>query len=213
MDAAFGRTAGRANRVAHTRPKQDQPAVLDVRGDDRAVRQQHGVIGMGEPARAVARHADRAVAPDDAVRRDIDQAHRVDVLLRHDDPAAVRREERVVGEGQARAPGPREAPDDAAVRVDHEEPVVRAVGDQHVAREGRRVGAGCEVGPSQGMRERRRRPGLLMRPPQMLRRRAWSARVRVIGRCAATGDDRGHGCKQKEKRAAHPEPLSPQRDG
>src|SRR5262249_37825905 len=136
--------------------------------------------------------------------------HGVDVLLGDDDLAAVRREEGVVRKGQARPSWLREPPDDAAMRVDHEEPVVRAVGDEHIPREGRRVGARCEVRPTERTGERPRWLRLRLEPARMVRRRACPLDEGAIAATPATGNDRCEGEEQEEKRATHPEPFSPE---
>ena len=82
---------------------------------------------------------------------DVDRADGEVVLLRGDDRAAVRGVEGVIGHlerlARSQVSRPREAPDDAAVRIDLQQTVVRLVRDQHVARQhaGVRPRAGLRV--------------------------------------------------------------------
>jgi hypothetical protein len=119
------------------RPDQQDPAVLDVRGEQRAAGQQHRVVRVGQVVRARARLAGHAVAVLDPVRGDVDHADDRIVLLGGHDLPAVRREERVVRDQEGlpagQVAGGREPPPDPALRVHDEQPVVAVVGDQHVA--------------------------------------------------------------------------------
>jgi hypothetical protein len=94
------------------------------------------------------------------VRGDVDHADDGVVLLGGDDVLAVRGEERVVGHLEGLAPGQvtglRELPPDTALRVDDQEPVVVVVGDQHVTRQGGRIGVRRQVAPAVGRAEPRR---------------------------------------------------------
>ena len=80
-----------------------------------------------------------AVLPHDPVCRVVDEDDRVRFLLIDDDRCPVRSVEGVIRPAEMLAglqvTGPRELPDDVAVRGHLDHPVVRAVGNQEVTRQ------------------------------------------------------------------------------
>ena len=117
---------------------QEDAAVADVGDHEESVRQQVGVVRVGQVARSGAGDTRMAIGPDDPVAAEVDQADRLIELLVDRDAGVAGREERVVGVVE-RLPGSdvaraRELPDDSLARRDEQDPVVVAVGDQHVSR-------------------------------------------------------------------------------
>ena len=165
-------------RAVGGRRDQEQPAVLDIGGDDRPARHHHRVVGVGQMVVPVPRHTRRAVPVDDPVGGDVDHADDRVFLLGRDDVLAVGREERIVGQQEGLAvrevTAAGELPADPAMRVDDQEPVVPVVGDQDVTRQHRRVRMGCQVAPAVG-------------GPQPRGIRQERARARRLGRAACVG--------------------------
>ncbi len=150
---------------------QQDPAVLDVRGEQGPPRQQHRVIGIGGMIRGAAGYPGSPVPVNDCVCGDVDHADDGVVLLGGDDVPAVRGEEGVVRKLEGLPPGeiPRfgELPPDASLRVHDEQPVVPVVRDQDVPGQHGRIRAGRQVAPAPGWgqpgqrgRDRAAAPGL-----------------------------------------------------
>src|SRR2546423_14104788 len=127
------------------RREHHRSAVLDVGGEDLPSRKRDRVVGVVEVARTRAGYPRDAIAVGNPVSGDVDDADREVVFLGGNDRPATRAEEGVVwnleGLTRGEVAGPRKAPHDMAVRIDLEEPVIRFVGDQHVAGKDARVGA------------------------------------------------------------------------
>ena len=116
--------------------QQHDPAVQDVRRQDLAAGQLHGVIRMTEIARPGPGHPRMAVPAGDPAGGDVDHRDRLVHLLRGDDRPAICGDERVIGRAEHLATpegaGAGEQPADPPVRVNQQQPAVVLIRDQHV---------------------------------------------------------------------------------
>ena len=133
---------------------EEDAAVLRVGDGDLAVAKEERVVGLVEQPGRRARDLRTSVAPQQRARRIRDAHDRVVVLFVRQDRATVVDEERVVGKVEAtrrrRTTRRRIHPRDVLVRVDDDEPVDAAVGDEQLPgerslRRGRDVAAGAAV--------------------------------------------------------------------
>ena len=174
-------------------PVEPHDAAVDDVGDlISPLREQVGVVGMGEVARAPRpatswcpySHDDPG-PPTERDDRDVSENSSLVMIER---PSGVRNASSGPANcwpGGGRA-GLREAPDDPLARVDDDDPVVVAVGDHQVAGQGRGDGdaAAGRVGrPDRSRRWRRRGQGAW--PRDRRRRPAWPARAAPAGAAGA----------------------------